>query len=148
MKRLIGTIILQCFLLSCVTSDDIKNAKTKVDVATSEPQNLHPCDVDSLCQNQYNKLLQTAYDLVENNPDKITESLYLAEKNLKDAKVKADECGKCLDRQIVKWTVINKSSIEGYQSSESLSKKYNDNDHKLRMRAYKALCDVSNEPPQ
>lgn len=148
MKRLIITIVLQFSLFSCITKKDVEEAKIKVDTATFKPRNLHPCEVDSLCQNQYNKLLQTAYDLVENNPDKITESLYLAEKNIKDAKVKAEECGECLDRQVVKWTVINKSSIEGYQSSESLSKKYNDNDHKLRMGAYKALRDVSNEPPQ
>jgi hypothetical protein len=101
-----------------------------------------------VCQKQYDTLIQTAYDLTQNNPDKTTESLYLAEKSLNNAKKKADECGECLERQITKWININKSSTLGYKSSENLYKEYKDNDHKLRMSAYKALVDISNVPPQ
>jgi hypothetical protein len=100
-----------------------------------------PCKADLACQNDYDKLLEDAYKKIMIDSLRTTESLNQAKQILKKAKL--NECGECLDIQKTKWDNIYSKSEEGYKSSESIVKDYNDSDHKLRMEQYKALMEIS-----
>jgi hypothetical protein len=130
-----------CLLLnSCgFGSTDFKNAHTII-------ADDKPCKADEACQNNYDKLLEDAYQKITVDSLRTTESLRQARQKLEEAK--SNECGDCLDIQKSKWDNIYSKSEEGYNSSEGIVKDFNDSDHKIKMERYKALMEISKDAIQ
>lgn len=140
MKKMNVILTISCLLTSCYKPED-KMGEGSKEKKTLRIIERNPCKADEACQKNYDNLLVDAYQKITVDSLRTTESLNQAKQNLEKAKF--NECGDCLDIQKAKWDNIYSKSVEGYKSSESIVKDYNDSDHKLRMERYKALMAIS-----
>lgn len=144
-KNILLITIIVIFINSCVKvpPESVGGEPNNTDIMQNDKKIIErkPCEADEICQNEYDKLLNDAYQKITIDSLRTTESLSQAKQILEKAKL--NECGDCLDIQKTKWDNIYSESEKGYNSSVGIVRDFNDSDHKIKMERYKALMEIS-----